>query len=176
MPSIQEVSQTFISFLVDPPSELWFWIIKIAFILVTLLLGVGTIYFMSKNSYMHWNYFEDASEFLTFRPSGVRKLTKTWQKIMARLDTGLETEYKLAVIEADGLTDDVLRRMSFKGDTLEDRLKGLTVATLPNLEDVKWAHRTRTTILHNPDQPLSLDEAKKLLKVYEKALESIQAF
>lgn len=150
--------------------------LKIGFILFTLLLLVLTIYSASKSSYFLWNYVEDFTEFITFRPSGVKKLTKAWEKIKGRLDTGLETEYKLAVIEADGLMDDVLRRMGFKGENLEERLKTLTSATLPNLEDLKSAHRSRTSILHNPDQPLSLDEAKKLLAVYEEALDHIQAF
>ncbi|MFA5355470.1 MAG: hypothetical protein WC302_01950 [Candidatus Paceibacterota bacterium] len=172
----QEISQSVLSFLINPPPVGWFLAVKITFIVSTLLLLGGLIFTASRSSYLLWSFFEDASEFFTFRPSGVRKLTKTWQKISFRLESGLESEYKLAVIEADGLLDDVLRRMGFKGETLEERLKGLTFATLPNMEDVKEAHKSRTAILHNPDQPLSLEEAKKLMGTYEKALENIQAF
>jgi len=176
MISFQDISKSAIDFFLNPPPGGWLLVVKIVFFVVSGLLLFGITYALTRSSYLFWGFMEDASEFLTFRPSGVRKITKTWEKIAARLETGLETEYKLAVIEADGLLDDVLRKMGIKGDTLEDRLKGLTSATLPNLDEIGFAHKSRTEILHNPDQPLSLDEARRLLKVYEDALETLQAF
>lgn len=174
--STENISQEILSFFLNPPDEFWFLIVKITFIAISAVLAGGLIFALAKSSYIRWRFVEDATEFMTFKPSGVRKLVKAWNKIKGRIDTGVESEYKLAVIEADGVVDDVLRRIGHKGDNLEERLKGLTSATLPNIEDLKEAHRSRTRILHNPDQGLSAEEAEKLLKVYEKALEDLQAF
>jgi hypothetical protein len=173
---METISQQILFFLFNPSVNWWYGIIRMVFIGATLVLIAGIIFSLSKSHYLQWRFLEDASEFLTFRPSGVRKLAKAWNKIKARLDTGLESEYKLAVIEADGLMDDVLRRMSYKGENLEERLKNLTSATLSNIDNLKDAHRSRTNVLHNPDQQLSLSEAKKILAVYRRALEDIQAF
>ncbi|MFH1582503.1 MAG: hypothetical protein ABIA08_01965 [bacterium] len=173
---MENISQGALAFLFSPPEDGWFGIARIVFLAASFLLVAGIIFSLSKSSYLKLYFLEDAVEFLTFRPSGVKKLVKAWNKIKTRLDSGLESEYKLAVIEADGVLDDVLRRMGYRGENLEERLAKLTSATLSNIENIKEAHKSRTNILHNPDQGLSLDEAKKILAVFEKAFEDIQAF
>ena len=173
---MENISQGTLSFLFNPQEDGWFIIVRMVFLAISFLLVAGIVFSLFKSSYLKLRFLEDATEFLTFRPSGVKKLFRAWNKIKARLDSGLESEYKLAVIEADGILDDVLRRMGYRGENLAERLANLTSATLSNIEDLKEAHRSRTNILHNPDQSLSLDEAKKILAIFEKALESMQAF
>jgi hypothetical protein len=165
-----------ISFLISPSFDGPFGIIRLVFIAVFIILAVSTIILTTKSSYLQASYIEDTSELLTFKPHGAHKITKAWDKTKARLETGLESEYKLAVIEGDSILDDVLKKMGYKGENLVERLDRLTSATLPNIEDIKESHKARTNILHSPDYNLTLDEAKKILAVYEKALESLQAF
>lgn len=112
---------------------------------------------------------------MTFRPYGVRKIVKEWLKIKARLDTGLESEYKLCVIEADSMLDDILKGMGIGGGSLGERLERITVASLSNLEQVRQAHTTRNNIVHDPNYRLSLDEAKKTVEIFEKSLTDLQA-
>ena len=103
-------------------------------------------------------------------------MVKAWAKITSRLETGLESEYKLAVIEADSILDNILNRMGFSGETLGERLNKLTVATLPNCEQVREAHKIRNNIVHDPSYRLGLDEAKRVLGIYQQALRDLQAF
>ena len=83
------------------------------------------------------------------------------------LETANEEEYKLAVIEADGILNDILLRMGFRGETLGDRLKTLTTAIIPNLLEVERAHQTRNNVVHDPDFRLTLEEAQKTIAIYE---------
>ena len=92
------------------------------------------------------------------------------------MDTGLESEYKLAVIETDSMLDDILRRMGYAGETLGERLEKLTSATLPNIEEIKEVHRIRTNIIHDPDYRISLDETRRVMGIYEQAFKDLQAF
>lgn len=165
-----------ISFIIAPSFDGILGIARIFFIIVSVAMAALAVLFAFKSNWLEHSYWEDTTEFMTFRPHGVKKMLKVWNKIKARLDTGLESEYKLAVMEGDSVLDDILRKMGYKGESLGERLEKLTPATLPNLEDIKEGHKMRTNILHNPDQGLSLDEAKKTLFAYEKALESLQAF
>ena len=165
-----------ISFIISPSFDGILGIARFVFIVLSIVMVLLTIWFMTRSNWLKSSYFEDWDEFITFRPHGVRKMTKAWSKITARLETGLESEYKLAVIEGDGILDDVLKKMGYGGESLGERLEKLTPATLPNIEDIKESHQTRTNILHNPDFTLSSDEARKILAVYEKALENLQAF
>ena len=154
----------------------WLLTIKISFIVFSLFL-IGVIIFGILNcSWLKIAILFDAVEFLTWRPFGVRKIIKIWNKITVRLDTGLESEYKLAVIEADSMLDDILRRMGYPGEALEERLGGLTPATLPNIEEIRLMHQLRNNIVHDPDYKLSLDNTRKALAVFEQALKDLQAF
>lgn len=160
---------------VTNPGGLFFDIIRIFFIIIGLILIGGVIYFLINTTYLRYRILQDLVEFFTYKPYGVRKLGKTWMKIMGRLETMNESEYKLAIIEADDLLDDILRRMGYVGSNLEERLSRLTAATLPNIAEVFQAHVIRNSIVHDPDFHLTLDQARKTLGIFEQALQYLQA-
>jgi len=117
---------------------------------------------------------EDMAEITTYRPYGTQKSNKEWEKILARLDSEMESEYKLAIIEADGILDNVLKRMGYSGETLGDKLNSLSVATLPNLDQVLSGHKIRNNIVHDPDYRLSLDQTRQIISYYERAFRDLQ--
>lgn len=163
-----------ISYLVSPDIQQRVFWVKVGFLSVGGFFLVGIIFCLSRTHYLQWRYMQDFWEFLTFRPFGAKKITKLWNKILKRLDTDLESEYKLALIEADDMLDVSLKRMGYMGQTLEERLGKLTSATIDNLDDIYKAHEIRNTIVHNPDYRLSLDEARSTLDIYQKAFNSLQ--
>ena len=165
-----------ISWLISPTFSGWLLILKILFIIVALILLGFIIFALAKTLWLKRMWIWDLVEFFSFRPYGVRKVVKAWAKITARLETGLESEYKLAVIEADSMLNDILKGMGFGGETLGERLERLTAATLPNLEQIWGAHKIRNNIVHDPDYRLTLDEARKVLGIYEQALRDLEAF
>jgi len=139
------------------------------------IVAIGVILFiLKKTDWLKYRYLQDTTEFLTFKAYGTQKNTKDWLKITKRLDSGLESEYKLAVIEADGMLDNVLKKMGYQGETLGDRLKQLTPETCSNIEDVWTAHKIRNDIVHDPDYRLSLEETRKALTMYEKAFQELE--
>jgi len=164
-----------IKFIVSPNFTGPLLILKIIFISFSLVLFLWLIFLLIRTSWLKFLFLEDIAEFLTYRPYGVRKIERAWRKIKASLETGLESEYKLAVLEADNILDDILKRMGFTGETLGEKLRNLTAAILPNIEEVKQAHQIRNNIIHDPAYKLSLEEAKKVLEIYEKALTDLQA-
>ncbi len=168
-------NENLISLLISPITD-WLFIIKIVFIFFSLLLLVGIFLFLARSSWLKFIILFDVVEFFTFRPFGLKKIEKDWRKIVVRLDTGLESEYKLAALEADNMMNDILKRMGYTGETLGERLKNLTSATLPNIEEIREAHQIRNNIIHDPDYRLSLDEARKMMEIYEKGFRDLQAF
>ncbi|MDP2864606.1 MAG: hypothetical protein Q8N73_03070 [bacterium] len=150
--------------------------LKILCIVIFLFFLVIIFYSLRKSSWLINRFLQDTVEFLTYRPYGVKKIVKIWSKIKGRLESGSESEYKLAVIEADSILNDILERMGFKGETLGNRLKQVTTAILPSIEEVGEAHKIRNNIVHDPDYKLSLDQAQKALEIYEQALRDLQVF
>lgn len=170
------LTQNLISFIMSPPFEGWLLVLRIVFIVLSLLLLLFILFSLLTTQWLRLFILQDLAEFLTFRPYGVRRIERMWNRIRARMESGMESEYKLAVIEADSLLDDTLKRMGYRGQTVGERLDNLTAATLPNIEEIRVSHQTRNNIIHDPDYRLSLDEARKTLEVYEQAFRDLQAF
>lgn len=158
-----------------PPFDQWLIIVRTIFIALSLLFLFLIIYFIFKTSWLRLRFLEDTAELLTYQPFGARKIIKEWNKIEHRLEAGLETESKLAVIEADSMLNDVLEKMGFAGETLEERLKNLTSNSLSNIEQVWEAHKIRNNIVHDPNYQLSLDESRRVISIYKQTLISLQA-
>lgn len=159
------------------PSEVFAILLgfKILCIALFLFFSAFIIFALIKTSWLRYGFLEGIAEFLTYRPYGVKRIAKIWSKITERLETFSEQEYKLAVMEADDILDKILEKMGYPGKNLKDRLKLLTKATLPNIDQILEAHRIRDDILHDPDYRLTRDQAKKLLAIYERALSDLES-
>ena len=164
-----------ILFIFNPAFSGWLLLLKILFIFISLCLLGFIVFALSKTSWLKRMIIWDLQEILTYRPFGVSKVDKDWKIIKAGLETEKESEWKLAVIKADSALDNTLNRMNYGGQTLGERLDRLTVASLPNIEELRRAHKIRNNIIHDPDYRLSLEEAKKAISAYEKALTDLQA-
>jgi len=171
MPKLNEL----ISFILNPTFSGWLLVLKIIFIILGLIFFGYIIFALVKTSWLKRMITWDLQEFLTYRPFGVSKVVKDWQKVKAGLETGIESEYKLSVIKADKILDGTLNRMGFGGISLGERLDRLTTASLPNLEEVRAAHKIRNNVIHDPDYRLSLEDARKAIATYEKSLTDLQA-
>lgn len=164
----------YFSFINTPLAHTVILVLKIIFIAASAGMLGFIIWAFIKTSYVKKLFFWDFEEFFTTQPYGAKKIYGQWQKIKLRLTTGMESEYKLAVIEADSMLDDILKNMGFTGDTLGDRLASLTNETLPSINAVLESHKVRNNIVHNPDFQLTLNDAKKALEVFETALTDLR--
>ena len=84
------------------------------------------------------------------------------------------SDWKIAVIEADKILDQVLKQKGFSGGSLGERLNQMVPADLPEIyEDVWEAHKMRNRIVHEPDFEVSQSESRQIVAVYEKALKKL---
>ena len=150
-------------------------IVKIIFVIVSLSFIGGIIYFLLKTEWLKRLVSKDIVEFLSFKPYEMRIVSKNWEKILKRLEKGMESEIKLAVIEADDLLNDVLERMGYTGNNLGERLKQLDEATLPNIHEVLDIRRIKGNIVHDPTYRLNLEQTRMILYVYKQALVYLNA-
>lgn len=148
--------------------------IKIFFIILSIIFLALIIYFLLKTKWLKFLLLYDLEEILTYKPAGSRQSGKDWEKIIKRLDSGLESEYKLSVIDADNLLFDCLQTMGFSGTIMEEKLEKVSSVILSNIADVKEIHQVRNKIIHDPDFKLSREDAKKILAIYEKSLSDLQ--
>ncbi len=157
-------------------SATFLFYLKIAFIIIGALFSLAIVFLLSKNTWFKRRFLEDWTEFFIYRPFGVKKTFKQWAKVLKRLDTGKEADYKLALIEADSLLNDILKKIGYKGKTMAEMLEQLDSKTLPNIEQIWKTHKIRNNVVHDPDYKLSLEDARKALGIYEKTFRDLEMF
>jgi hypothetical protein len=98
----------------------------------------------------------------------VEKRNETWFDIRERLLSSNNSDWKLAIIEADIYLDRVLDDKGFHGDTTSDKLKQVTPDKLPSIQIAWEAHKIRNRIAHDGAAfVLTMPEARRLLSYFE---------
>lgn len=95
------------------------------------------------------------------------KLRLQWDKIKKRLESPNESEYKVAIIEADNVIDDIIRRMGYKGDNLSERIQNVPAGQLEHLDEIRAAHEIRNRVIHEEDFAVSREQARDVIGNYE---------
>ncbi len=140
------------------------------------LIFLGIIIFcLAKSDFIKMGFWIDFVEFIKVKGHDTGKLEKRWQYTIKRLETPNMADWKLAVIEAEALTEEVLARMGFGGESFGDRLKKMKLEQLPSLENLTNAHQIRNNIVHDPDYRININEASKVIAIYEKSLQELDA-
>lgn len=147
--------------------------VKIFFLCCALYFFVFVIYFMVHSSWLQYKFLEDMTDFLSWQSYGQRQMSKQWERIKRRIQSGAESDYKLAIIDADDFLAEVLDNRGHDGKDFEESIKKAGRLIAPILEDVLEAHKIRNSIVYNPDFKLSVDQAKKVLDTYESAAKNI---
>ena len=124
------------------------------------------IFLLIKSNWINFTAF-DASVFFTFPGIRLRRTGRRWKEVLARLESANEAEYKLAVLEADTMLVDILKRANITGENIEVQLDNVPSNIIPNITALKNAHNLRNTIVADPDYRLSQQEARQTLEIYE---------
>lgn len=95
------------------------------------------------------------------------KLAKKWIKIKDRLESGKEAQYKVAIIEADEVIDQLLQKMGYEGGNMGERLDKMSPGEIENRDEIKEAHETRNKIIHDHQFEVNEDLAKETIKKFE---------
>src|SRR3989344_1284996 len=162
----------FVSFISSPQIQHGLLPAKIVFILFTVFFLAAIMYFYKNSTFIYYNYLQGFEEFAD-QPSGFRGINKRWKKILKRVDVGTESEYKLAIIEADDLLQETLEQKGYTGETFEQMLNSAQKNVRPGVEDILSAHEIRNSIVYHPDYKLDTEMAKILLANYDKAIKSV---
>ncbi len=95
-----------------------------------------------------------------------------WLELLARVKT--DDGMALAVIDADKLLDEALKRRRFSGKTMGERMVAAQRSMTDN--DAAWfAHKLRNRLVHEANIKLKKKEAVRALEGFKKALKDLGA-
>jgi len=150
--------------------NLW-WLQIIAVILIGLFTW-GIVYIINNTS-----YFEVKREqFLDTLGKGhvsKRRTLRGWKQIQKRMASEESNQWKLAILEADHILNEILKMSGYLGSRLDEKLELITAAQLANVNDVKNANAVRNKITKDPAYELSKGEADEVIQIYKQAFKEL---
>ncbi|MDO8442761.1 MAG: hypothetical protein Q7S81_00670 [bacterium] len=150
----------------------WFGSSLVWFQLVSILLSGlfiwGIVYIITKTSYFNGKV-ENYMDILGFGNLTKRRSLKGWEQIKKRIASPLQQDWKLAVLEADKIMNEILKMAGYLGTDLNKKLEILTKENLSNLDEIKKAHFLSDKIMKDPSMELKKEDAIIALKSFKKA-------
>ena len=152
-----------------------FLALKFVFIALTIFFIIHIVYLILKLGAVKEKK-EFYRELWTRKAAPIRKdeFVARWAKIKERMAKMEEAEYKLAIIEADKLFDELLRRMMYKGKDMGERLQQITSEQLSNINAVWESHKARNMLSHDISYHIGYSDAERIVQNYEDALRELE--
>ena len=108
------------------------------------------------------------------KPARFPGIAEDWKRVLAKLDAPSPDSSRLAIIEADGIVDAVLKNLGYQGETFADRLARLKAKEIPTVDGVWAAHRVRNDLVHTPGFEVPQEKARELIGNYEAFLKAMK--
>ncbi|MFZ2975673.1 MAG: hypothetical protein WA055_03575 [Candidatus Moraniibacteriota bacterium] len=100
-----------------------------------------------------------------------RKLRKVWKlKVGEKMQSDKESDWKIAIISADEIINDLILRMGYAGENMGERLAEINPGQIENIEELKRAHEVRNQIIHEESFELSKEQAQETIGYFENFL------
>lgn len=138
--------------------ELVFTLKTISFILTLILLAIIIYVFIKSNS------LNVAKTAIVNKKSVFKKkkTQKKWIKIEKRFNSGIEANYKLAILEADNFYDESLKILGYDSEK-----------NLGNVDEIKKARKIKNRLVEDSGFILTTEDTKNSLDAYKKGLEEL---
>jgi len=91
-----------------------------------------------------------------------------WQKIIKLSESENSSDWRLSIIEADIMLDELLEKLKLPGDTMGEKLKAVEPSDFLTLDQAWEAHKARNMIAHEGgDFLISQREIYRIISLYE---------
>lgn len=111
-----------------------------------------------------------SSTFESAQPKNAR-----WERVRELANTQNESDWRLAILEADIMLDDLLKQQGYRGDSIGERLRDANPLQFSTL-DLAWqAHKVRNEVAHAGEGfHLSEREANATIDLYRRVFEEFK--
>ncbi len=151
------------------PNLIWFQLLGV---LLSGLFLWGIIYIITRVNYFDMKV-EKYMDLLGMGNLTKRRSLKGWEQIKKRIISEAQQDWKLGVLEADKILDEILKMAGYLGSDLTKKLEILKPENLASLEEIKSAHLLARKIMSDPSLELKKDDAIVALKSYKKAFKEL---
>ncbi|MBI5457811.1 hypothetical protein HY971_03750 [Candidatus Kaiserbacteria bacterium] len=149
------------------------WSTFVAFsLLISLLLGALSIYCsirVFQIRQLERRKFAAAQR--TVVAHDVPKTQLRWNRILEQANSDSEQSWRLAILEADIMLNELLDVRGYRGETMADKMRGVDRTDFNSI-DLAWeAHKIRNKIAHDGSaHQLTARETRRVVALYERVL------
>jgi hypothetical protein len=98
-----------------------------------------------------------------------------WKRILDKASSQSESDWRLAIIEADVILDEMMGKMGYHGKDLGEKLKSVEKSDFETIELAWEAHKIRNRIAHmGGEYPLSERETRRVISLYKQVFEEFE--
>ncbi len=98
-----------------------------------------------------------------------------WKLVESHINSDDASKWRLAILEADIILNDLLESLQLHGESIGDKLKKIEPSDFNHLEQAWEAHKIRNAIAHQGSEfLLTQREAKRVIKLYESVFEEFE--
>ncbi|MBU3668975.1 MAG: hypothetical protein FGM57_03340 [Candidatus Taylorbacteria bacterium] len=95
-----------------------------------------------------------------------------WAEITRHIESHNQSDWRIAIIEADILLQDMLTQMGYQGTSIGEMLKQVDPQNFLTLDDAWKAHKIRNMIAHGgTGYELTREEAERAIRMYQRVFE-----
>lgn len=141
---------------------------------VSLILALGALYVL----YKIWGFkYEERKKYFQAEIASLETFDHTehnirWKKVTDLLNAQSESDWRLAILEADNILADLLKKMGYDGETIGESLKKIEPSDFLTLSAAWEAHKVRNRIAHEGAAfRLSHREAQRVVELYSRVFE-----
>ena len=98
-----------------------------------------------------------------------------WEHVTKLANSNNSSDWRLAILEADVMLDEMLRKASYHGDSVGEMLKSVERSDFLTLEDAWEAHKVRNRVAHDgATYQLNEREVKRVIALFENVFKEFQ--
>jgi hypothetical protein len=158
------------------PGEIFIWLSNIWNTLVVLswMVSAALIFGLIYAYLRHGQLGDVISEILKKQEEAYAKVNKKdvknlrWQDVQTHAASERSNDWKLAIIEADILLDELLNTLGYAGNTIGEKLKSVSPNSFQTVNQAWRAHNVRNRVAHEgANFELSKKEAQEVITQYK---------
>lgn len=103
-----------------------------------------------------------------------RNANPRWHYVQTLIESPNSSDWRVAIIEADSMMEEMLKEKGLSGDTVSELLEGAKGSGYHSIQDAWDAHLVRNKIAHEgTDFPISQIEGRRVIKMYQNFFEEL---
>ena len=145
------------------------WWIRLFLITFSLLCIAGIAYLFVKLTKLRTNEWK---MLYPISPDITAAINPQWERITNYVQSENQSDWRLAILEADIMLRGILDKLFLPGETIGDKLKAVEKSDFITIDKAWEAHKIRNQIAHGGESfILTQREAKRVIELYRSVFE-----